>query len=67
MIALLWLAGLVATLVLYLRKVYSRFSDYGVKNLKPVPIMGNAAGMTLKKRHVSEDFQMLYDAFPTER
>nr|AAR37015.1 cytochrome P450 [Helicoverpa armigera] len=67
MIALLWLAVLVAALTLYLRQVYSRFSRFGVKHFEPVPLVGNLSTVLMRKAHASEDFNNLYQAFPGER
>ncbi|XP_037872543.1 cytochrome P450 CYP9A22 isoform X1 [Bombyx mori] len=67
MITLIWLGVLLVTLTLHLRKVYSRFKDYGVNHFTPIPVLGNAGPITVRLRHVAEDFDMVYKAFPEDR
>nr|ALJ30298.1 cytochrome P450 monooxygenase CYP9A [Mamestra brassicae] len=63
-ILLIWVAVLIAVLVLYLRQVYSRFSRYGVKHFKPVPLLGNMTGILFRVNHFTDDIVNLYDSFP---
>lgn len=67
MIFLIWLVAVLVSLTVYLRKVYSRFHRYGVKYIKPVPFFGNVVSVALKKSHMVDVFQNLYNAFPSER
>ncbi|XP_026729529.1 uncharacterized protein LOC113495130 [Trichoplusia ni] len=66
-IFLIWVAVLIAVLVLYLRQVYSRFSRYGVKFLKPVPLLGNMGRVLFRREHFAYDILNLYRTFPEER
>ncbi|KAJ8728455.1 hypothetical protein PYW08_016840 [Mythimna loreyi] len=67
MIVLIWVAVLIAVLALYLRQVYSSFSRKGIKHLKPVPLLGNMAGILIRSRHFAEDISLQYNSFPKER
>nr|ASX93979.1 cytochrome P450 CYP9A74 [Zygaena filipendulae] len=58
---------LLAVLWLYLRQVYSRFSKYGVRHLKPIPLLGNMARITLRVEHVALHNERIYNSFPGER
>ncbi|NP_001341723.1 cytochrome P450 CYP9A17v2 [Helicoverpa armigera] len=66
-LALVWVAVLIAVAVLYLRQVYSRFSRYGVKQFRPVPILGNMTRILLKQDHFVDDTMRYYNSFPEER
>ncbi|KOB66771.1 Cytochrome P450, partial [Operophtera brumata] len=66
MILLLWLVVAVVALVLYLWETYSRFSKHGVNHYRPIPLLGNAGDLTLKKCHIGEAIQKLYLAFPND-
>ncbi|KAG6461811.1 hypothetical protein O3G_MSEX012878 [Manduca sexta] len=67
MITLIWLAILVLVIIQYMRKVYSRFDDAGVSHFKPAPVVGNAGMQVTGKRHVSQDFDILYQTFSNDR
>nr|ACZ97407.2 cytochrome P450 CYP9A37 [Zygaena filipendulae] len=58
---------LLATLWLYLRQVYSRFSKYGVKHLPPVPLLGNHAKFTLGLEDLGTLTVKTYNSFSEER
>ncbi|XP_047529705.1 uncharacterized protein LOC125065894 [Vanessa atalanta] len=64
---LIWTAVLLAVLTLYFRQTYSRFSKYGVKNMKVVPFFGNMTRMAFQMDHLAEQFDKIYKAFPDER
>ncbi|KAJ8729802.1 hypothetical protein PYW07_016840 [Mythimna separata] len=66
-ILLIWVAVLIAVLVLYLRQIYSRFSRYGVKHFKPVPLLGNMTRILLRINHFADDIFSLYRSFPEEK
>ncbi|KAM3966423.1 cytochrome P450 9e2-like [Aphomia sociella] len=67
MIFLIWSAVLITALVLYFRQTYSRFSKYGVKHFKPIPILGNMGRISLRIDHFGHDIHRHYKAFPGER
>ncbi|CAG5032367.1 unnamed protein product [Parnassius apollo] len=67
MLIVIWSVVILAALTLYFRQLYSRFSSYGVKQFKPIPILGNNARIMLRMNHFSDDVQRLYNAFPEER
>nr|ATP15900.1 cytochrome P450 [Spodoptera exigua] len=66
-ILLVWVAVLIAAVVLYFRQLYSSLSRHGVKHFKPVPIFGNMAGILLRIDHVCDSIMKLYNDFPEER
>nr|ULR85444.1 cytochrome P450 [Spodoptera frugiperda] len=67
LILLIWVAVLVAAVVLYFRQLYSSFSRRGVKHVKPVPIFGNMGGIILRIDHICDSVMKLYNDFPEER
>ncbi|CAK1596657.1 unnamed protein product [Parnassius mnemosyne] len=67
MLLLILTTVLLVTLTIYFRQVYSRFRRYGVKQLKPFPIVGNMGSVTLCLSHYSYDTVKLYSAFQNER
>ncbi|CAK1596655.1 unnamed protein product [Parnassius mnemosyne] len=67
MLLVIWSAVILAAAALYFRQLYSRFSRYGVKQFKPIPIVGNMARVMLRMNHFTDDTQRLYNAFPEER
>ncbi|XP_075973973.1 cytochrome P450 9e2-like [Anticarsia gemmatalis] len=66
-ILLIWVTALVAAVTLYLHNVYSAFKRRGVKNMTPVPLLGNMARVLLRQDDLIKDLMTLYDAFPEER
>ncbi|KAJ8728452.1 hypothetical protein PYW08_016837 [Mythimna loreyi] len=64
---LVWVAVLVAVLVLYFRQIYSRFSRYGVKHFTPIPFFGNMAKLVFRVEHFTESLGNLYNKFPEEK
>ncbi|CAH1645261.1 unnamed protein product [Spodoptera littoralis] len=67
MILLIWLAVLVAAVTLYFRKLYSTFSDYGIKHKPPVPIFGNMHKIIFRTEHINDALTNLYNEYPEER
>nr|ARI68319.1 CYP9A113 [Mythimna separata] len=67
MIVFIWVAVLIAVLVLYLRQVYSSFSRNGIKHLKPIPLLGNMGPMLFRTKHFADDVANQYNSFPEER
>ncbi|XP_050683809.1 cytochrome P450 9e2-like isoform X7 [Leptidea sinapis] len=67
MLFLIWTVVLFATLYLYLRRVYTKFSASGVKNLPTIPLLGNLLPILLRRRHLAEDMDFYYNQFPDER
>lgn len=67
MIVLIWAAVLIAAVYFYLRDVYSVLEKYGVKHLKPVPLLGNMLPIIRRKNHMGEQMQELYNTFREER
>ncbi|XP_041978535.1 cytochrome P450 9e2-like [Aricia agestis] len=67
MLYVVWAVALVASLVLYCRQVYSRFSRHGVRHRRPVPLLGNMTRLMLRLDHFTEDVDKSYAAFPGER
>nr|BBE49546.1 cytochrome P450 monooxygenase [Adoxophyes honmai] len=63
----IWLLTLAALLVLYLRRVYSRFQAAGVKHLPTFPLLGNMGPILSGKRHFFHAMDAEYTAFPEER
>ncbi|XP_047994965.1 cytochrome P450 9e2-like [Leguminivora glycinivorella] len=63
----IWIPALVAAIYLYCRQIYSRFSKYGVKNLKPVPFLGNMSSVILRTKSFVDVVDELYAEFPEER
>ncbi|KAJ8728454.1 hypothetical protein PYW08_016839 [Mythimna loreyi] len=66
-ILLIWVVVLIAVLVLYLRQIYSSFSRYGVKHLRPVPLLGNITGVLFRRVHLADNATELYNSFPEEK
>ncbi|XP_053608012.1 uncharacterized protein LOC128673884 [Plodia interpunctella] len=67
MLLIIWTVIVVLALTLYYRQKFSRFSKCGVKNLSPVPFLGNLARVTLRIDHFVDDLNRTYNAFPNER
>ncbi|CAH0723081.1 unnamed protein product, partial [Brenthis ino] len=67
MIFWIWIVVLLAALVLYIRKSYSRFSDHGVKHPKTVPFFGNMLSIVLRQIHIADQLEMMYDTYKEER
>ncbi|XP_059058018.1 uncharacterized protein LOC131851527 [Achroia grisella] len=64
---LVWFVVVVATLALYYKQVYSRFSKYGVKHFSPIPVAGNMGRILLRIEHLTDAIQRNYDHFSEER
>nr|QEL53083.1 cytochrome P450 CYP9A101 [Mythimna separata] len=64
---LVWVAVLIAVLVLYFQQIYSRFSRYGVKHITPVPLFGNMARLIFRLEHFTDNMGNLYRSFPEEK
>ncbi|XP_063534347.1 cytochrome P450 9e2-like [Cydia strobilella] len=67
MLFYLWIAAVIAAIYLYCRQVYSRFSKYGVKNPKPLPLLGNMSSILLRTVNFIDVVNDLYNKFPEER
>ncbi|XP_063618744.1 uncharacterized protein LOC134791626 [Cydia splendana] len=67
MLVYIWIAAAIAVIYLYCRQIYSKFSKYGVKNMKPVPLFGNSSAMILRTKCFCEILDELYNKFPEER
>ncbi|CAG5032346.1 unnamed protein product [Parnassius apollo] len=67
MLLVIWSTAILVALALYFHQLYTRFSRYGVKQFKPIPILGNMTHIILRMIHVTDDTQRLYNAFPEER
>uniref|UniRef100_A0A0K8TUK8 unspecific monooxygenase n=1 Tax=Epiphyas postvittana TaxID=65032 RepID=A0A0K8TUK8_EPIPO len=67
MLFLIWVLALLLAFVLYCRKVYSRFSRHGVRNLTPIPILGDMVKMTFRMEHFFENIDRIYRSFPGEK
>ncbi|XP_045448416.1 cytochrome P450 9e2-like [Melitaea cinxia] len=67
MIILIWSVALVAALALYFRQAYSRFSKYGVKHSKVVPLFGNMLNIALRREHMAIEMDKMYKEFQNER
>ncbi|XP_013135366.1 PREDICTED: cytochrome P450 9e2-like [Papilio polytes] len=66
--ALVFLLSAVAVaLALYLRHVYSRFSSCGVKNLTPLPVLGNMARIATRMEHFTKNMQRIYNVGAGDR
>lgn len=66
---IIYLVGIVVFLVLvqYLSQVFSRFYRYGVKFDMPLPIIGNMADMLLRRKHIVDALQEIYNRYSKER
>ncbi|KAM3966419.1 cytochrome P450 9e2-like isoform 1-T3 [Aphomia sociella] len=62
-----WFVAIIAALTLYFRQKYYRFTKYGVKHSKPLPLIGNMGRIILKKDHFGEDLLRRYNSAPDER
>ncbi|XP_013135368.1 PREDICTED: cytochrome P450 9e2-like isoform X2 [Papilio polytes] len=67
LLLVIWVLTASCAAWLYFRQVYSRFSRYGVRSLRPLPPVGNMARITLRQEHFSDSIEKLYDAFPEDR
>ncbi|VVC90085.1 unnamed protein product [Leptidea sinapis] len=67
MLFLIWAVVLFATLYLYLRSVYTKFSASGVKNPPTIPLLGNVLPLLLRRRHFADDIDVYYNQYPEER
>ncbi|KAM3966422.1 cytochrome P450 9e2-like [Aphomia sociella] len=67
MLYLIWFVAIIAALTLYFRQKYSRFSKYGVKHTKPLPLIGNMARIILRMDHIVDDILNQYNTAPEER
>nr|AFP20595.1 cytochrome CYP9A51 [Spodoptera littoralis] len=66
-VLLIWVAVLIAVVVLYLRQLYSTFSRHGIKHFKPVPLLGNMSKVLFRRQHLANNIVELYNAFPEEK
>ena len=64
---LIWVAVLIAVLILYLRQIYSNLSHHGVKHFRPFPVLGNMTRIMLRWDHFADDILRLYRSFPEEK
>ena len=64
---IIWVAVVLTALTIYLRHVYSKFSRYEVKHMKPVPFLGNMTRVLLRMEHFTDSFMRNYNSFPEER
>ncbi|CAH0397698.1 unnamed protein product [Chilo suppressalis] len=67
MLFLIWCVAVIVALALYLKQKYSRFSKYGVKNLPPVPLLGNMTRVICRMEHFADHIERIYKEFPDER
>nr|AJN91175.1 cytochrome P450 monooxygenase CYP9A78 [Cnaphalocrocis medinalis] len=67
MLLFIWLAVVGATLVLYLKELYSRLSMLGLNHLPTVPLLGNMARVVFRKEHMVTTIRKSYQAFPDDR
>ncbi|CAH0723082.1 unnamed protein product, partial [Brenthis ino] len=64
---LIWVGVHVALISLYLRRKYSRFSDFNVKCKKIVPILGNLHRFIFRLDSFTDDIDANYNSFSGER
>ncbi|XP_063825325.1 uncharacterized protein LOC135074873 [Ostrinia nubilalis] len=67
MLLYIWIATIFAALWLYFRRLHSRFSRYGVKDIPPIPLLGNQLPLFRQKEHLVEQLDRIYKAFPEEK
>ncbi|KAJ2939819.1 hypothetical protein O0L34_g18013 [Tuta absoluta] len=67
MLWLIWIIGLVAALILYLRNVKSKFDRKGVKTDSGVPLLGAMGRIILGLDHLVDSVNRTYFKFPNER
>ncbi|CAH2269488.1 jg27297 [Pararge aegeria aegeria] len=67
MIFWIWSAVIITLLIVYFRKSYSRFSEYGVKNPKVIPFFGNMIKVFCRIDTFNKDLERYYYNFPKER
>ncbi|KAM3966418.1 cytochrome P450 9e2-like [Aphomia sociella] len=64
---LIWSATIIVAFTLYCRRVYTKFKRCGVKNYKPIPLLGNMARIMLRIDHLVDDLNRYYNDFPEDR
>ncbi|XP_052740407.1 uncharacterized protein LOC112053802 [Bicyclus anynana] len=67
MIIIVWISVLIVVLMIYYRKSYSRFSDYGVKNPRAYSLFGNMTRMVFRLDNFCKDLDHYYKDYPGER
>jgi hypothetical protein len=67
MLVLIWGAVVVAAFWIFFKQRYSILERYEVKHFKPIPLLGNMAGLVFRQEHFSDMVDKLYNAFPNER
>ncbi|XP_045535827.1 cytochrome P450 9e2 [Papilio machaon] len=67
LLLVVWVVTAVCAVWLYFRQTYTRFSRYGVRSLRPLPLFGNIARITMRQEHFSDSIERLYGAFPDDR
>nr|QZP43538.1 cytochrome P450 monooxygenase CYP9A199 [Ephestia elutella] len=67
MLLIIWTVVFIGAIALYYRQKFSTFSKYGVKNLRPIPVLGNVARITFRLDNFTDDLNRIYGAFPNER
>ncbi|CAH0667045.1 unnamed protein product [Chilo suppressalis] len=67
MLFLIWSVVLIVALILYYKKTYSAFSKYGVKNMTPIPLLGNGFSVLIGREHIVDNSMRIYQQYPEER
>ncbi|XP_038211824.1 cytochrome P450 9e2-like isoform X1 [Zerene cesonia] len=67
MIFLIWTGVILTIVYIYLRQIYSRFTANGVKQIDPVPLLGNMWPIITRKHNFIYDLETYYKQFPNER
>ncbi|KAJ0177501.1 hypothetical protein K1T71_007510 [Dendrolimus kikuchii] len=67
MLLTIWLVTAITALVLYLRQIYSKLGNNGVRHLPPIPLFGNWFWVMMKREHVLDAMTRSMKAFPNDR
>lgn len=67
MIFLIWTTVLLAAIIFYMHRSYSRFKDYGVKTPPVVPFLGSMSRLVFRTEDFSRDMNRYFADYPEER
>lgn len=66
MLFLIWSVVLIVALILYFKQTYSIFKKLGVNGPTPVPLLGNGASVMLRREHIAENLERIYQTYSKE-
>ncbi|KAG6461827.1 cytochrome P450 9e2 [Manduca sexta] len=67
MLLIIWALVLVAAAVEYIRRTYTLFTRQGVKQIAPVPLLGDMTPLLLRKEHFTKHMERIYNENSGER